>query len=422
MTWHRRLAAGVVVAGLGALSSAARAEDPAPKPAEPAAPAETVKKAEPPKKKDPFFGDRFAMYLETRGGPSSIKSLSNPVTSNTDSSSQNEVSFNTGTTGEFTIGWTLPRDRGQYLLTYTGVADGTYDVKATGYQRSYIQEGGGAVQVPTSELPWWSLNINDGQLQTTKTPPRWNIATDDTNHNGFPDQGEFRYGAPTVDVGATVPKDLGNQLQTWDLLYRRGFGGAKIHARWTAGVRYLTYEGAVPCPAWLTGTIGISGFGYSDGVSNKMILMQQNTSGWGPTGSGEVDFNFFRQRLTLYGKVQAAFLQEKLDGDSGAFTFLAFQNVSGGGIVIVPGSGRIQQSETKSSWNTTLEIGARVKLLEGFNLIVDWNTTGYLDTVLLPETISVPANAAQTALGTVATYVSRDIVTSSITLGLSYQF
>jgi hypothetical protein len=421
MTWYRRLAAGVVVAGLGAVSSAARAEDPAPKPTEPAAPAQTVKKEDPPKKKDPFFGDRFAMYLETRGGPSSIDSLKNPVTNSTDSSSTNEVSFNNGKTGQFTIGWTLPRGRGQYLLTYTGIGDGTYDLQATGLQRSYIQDGGGAASVPTNELPWWHLSVNDGQLQVTQTPPHWDIGTDDANHNSFPDQNEFTYPVTTVNLQAAVPKDLGNQLQTWDLLYRREFGGVKVRARWTAGLRYLNYEGAVPCPSWLTGTIGVSGFGYSDGVVNKMILMQQKTTGWGPTGSGEVDFNFFRQRLTLYIMGQAAFLQEKLDADSGPFTFLSFKSQPPP-IVIVPGSGRIQQDVSKSAWNTTLEVGARVKLLEGFNLIVDWNTTGYLDTVLLPDTLSIPANAAQVSLGTVATYVSRDIVTSSITLGLSYQF
>jgi hypothetical protein len=406
----------MLVAGLGAGLGAARAEDPAPKAKEPSAPVEA------PKKKDPFFGDRFAMYLEMRGGPASIDSLSNPVTSTTDSSSASEVSFSGSKTGQFTIGWTLPRGRGQYLLTYNGLADGSYGLQATGYQRSYIQEGGGASLVPATELPWWSVSIHDGQLQTTKTPPVWNVETDDANHNGFPDSNEMRYPEDKqLSVGASVPKDLGNQLQTWDLLYRREFGGVKIRSRWTAGVRYLSYDGAVPCPAWLTGTKGISGFGYSDGVSNKMLLMQQSTSGWGPTGSGEVDFNFFRQRLTLYGIVQAAFLQETLDTDSGAFTFLAFKNTPTG-VLIIPGSGRIQQSVTKSAWNTMVEVGVRVKLLDGFHLIADWNTTGYLDTVLLPDNLSVPANAAQVSLGTVATYISRDIVTSSINLGLSFQF
>jgi hypothetical protein len=419
MILHLRVATGLLVVGLGAGLSATRAQDPAPTKAEPAAAVEA------PKKKDPFFGDRFAMYLETRGGPASIDSLSNPTSNGSNSSSSNEVSFDGSKTGQFTIGWTLPRGRGQYLLTFNGLADGKYELQATGSQRSYIQTGGGSTSTPTDQLPWWHLSIQNGQLQSSKTPPTWNSETDDADHDGFPDTSEIHYPVTTIDLSTAVPSDLGNKLQTWDLLYRREFGGVKIRAAWTAGLRYLNYEGAVPCPSWLTGTSGISGYGYSDGIANKMILMQQSTSGWGPTGSGEVDFNFFRQRLTLYGKVGASFLlSETLDADSGAFTFLAFQTITGpgAGTVAVPGQGHLQQSVSKTAWNTMFEAGVRVKMLEGFNLIVDWNVSGYLDTVLFPETLSIPANAAQVQLGTVATYVTRDIVASSINIGLSFQF
>jgi hypothetical protein len=117
--------------------------------------------------------------------------------------------------GQFTIGWTLPQGRGQYLLTYQGVADGDYDVEATGYQRSYIQNGGGGPSVPTDRLPWWHLSIQNGQLQTTKVPPQWNVITDDADHDQFPDTGEIKYPTTTVNLGAAVPDDLGNRVSTW---------------------------------------------------------------------------------------------------------------------------------------------------------------------------------------------------------------
>jgi hypothetical protein len=393
-------------------------EPPKTEPAPPAPP----KKEEPPKQKDPFFGDHFALYLEVRGGPASINTFQNPVVSGPDSSTASEVSFNGSQAGLFTFGWTLPRGRGQYLFTYNGLTDGSYDLAATGYQRSYRQPSlSGSQEAPLNELPWWQINVSNGQLHATQTPPVWDPATDDADNDGFPDQNEIRYPATLVSVSTAVPKQLNNRVQTYDLYYRRDFGGLRYHGAWTVGGRYLDYQGAVPCPAWVVGGKQIIGFGFTDGVSAKMLLMQQSTSGWGPLGSGEAQFNFFRQRLSIYLVGQAALLIEGLDADSGPFTYFAYQQLAGTTLVL-PGSGRIQQSVSKTAWNTMFEVGARVKILEGFHLILDWNTTGYLDTVLLPDVLSVPSNASQIPLGTVSTYVSRDIVRSTINLGLSFQF
>jgi hypothetical protein len=420
MTWKQRLAVGAFAAGLGVGSQAARAEDPVPEKVDAAA-----APTEAPKKKDPFFGDRFAMYLEVRYGPASIDTISNPLTSGSDSTSESTLGFDGNDFGQFTVGWTLPRDRGQYLLTYTGIADGDYELNATGSQRSYeVQNSQPPAQLQFL-LPWWQVTIRDGQLTTTETPPVWDSRRvpqggDDANSNGLPDLNEIRYPTTTVDLLATVPKDLGNRIQTWDLVYRREFGGLRIRSRWTAGVRYLNAEGAILTPSWLVGIVGTPGFGYSDGVVNNFIVMQQSTTGVGPVGSCEIQFNFFRQRLTLYGTVQAAFLLEKLDTDSGAFTYLARDPAVSG--VYFPGSGRIQGSVSKTGWNPAFEMGLRVKLLEGFHLAVDWNRTGYLDTILIPTNLSIPTNASQIALGTTARFISRDFVVSTINLGLSFQF
>jgi hypothetical protein len=291
---------------------------------------------------------------------------------------------------------------------------------ATGMQKDYSPATGQTAKTIDFALPWWKVTIRNGRLTTTKTPPVWDSSADDLNENGVPDPDEFRFSeTPEFAASASVPADLGNSIQTWDLYYRREFGGMKIRSRWTAGIRYLSYEGAIVTPFWLTGLASPAGFGYSDGIQNGFIVMQQTTTGVGPVGSGEIQFNFFRQRLTLYGVAQAAFLLEKLDTDSGVFTYLALDQSS---TTFLPGLGRIQSDLSKSAWNISGEVGLRVKLLDGFHLIADWNRTGYLDTMLLPNALSIPTNPNQFELGTTARFVTRDFDVTSINLGLSFQF
>jgi len=412
----------MLLALLGA--TALRAQEPEPKPDAPApapappAPPAPPAAAEAPKKKEPFFGDKFALYLEVRGGPASIDDVATPVTTTASSFTDTTVKFGSDKTGQFTVGWTLPRGRGQYLLTYNGVADGAYDLESTGFQNSYIDESGVAT-TPPGPLPWWHLSIHDGHLQSSRTPPIWNPATDDADNDMLPDAGEMRYPTTTHALSRSVPEDLGNQVQTWDLYYRREFGGVRVRARWTAGLRYLDYSGAFPVPAWLMSSPGESGIGFSDGVQNGVIIMQESTTGWGPVGSGEVQGNFFRQRLTLYGVAQAALLNESLEGDSGAFTYIARDPSQPNGLV---GAGHIETKVSKSAWNTMFEVGVRFRVLEGFHVIADWNRTGYLDVAIMPTSLSIPSNSTQTALGTTARFLSREIVVSSLNLGLSFQF
>lgn len=419
MNWKRCLATGVLAAGFCLSGRPANAEEPpAPKKDEaPPAPKEA------PKKKDPFFGDRFAMFLETRGGPASIDGIKNPVQSTLQLKSESSIDFSGNKSGQFTVGWTLPRGRGQYLLTYGAIADGNYELNAEGDEQAYTTGVPG--ERPAKRIgflaPWWHVNVHNGVLTATQTPPVWRDPADDANGNTVPDPGELRYPTTTIRLIERVPKDLGNRIQTWDLVYRREFGGVRIHAAWTAGVRYLSAKGAIVTPLWLVGLQSVGGFGYSDGVVNHFIVMQQSTNGLGPMGSGELQFSFFRQRLTLYGKLQAAFLFDTLKADSGAFTYFA-HDLSPDSPNVLPGNGRIQRNISKTSWNTTIEVGLRVKMLEGFHLIADWNRTGYLDTILLPTTVSIPQNSAQVALGTTALFVSRDLVVSTINLGLSFQF
>ena len=414
MSWKRRLAAGVFAAGMGVLSLGARAEEPAaPKNSDaPVAPKEA------PKKKDPFFGDHFAMYLETRGGTSSIKTINNSVNASGQLSSVNSLGFTGSKSGQVTVGWTLPRGRGQYLLTYNGIADGDYTLDAVGLEQAYRKPDQTDSKDVSFLSPWWRVRVRKGELTASLAPPVW---TPSSPNDTTVDPSEISYPTTTGTASAHVPKDLGNRIQTWDLAYRREYGGLKIRCRWSAGVRYLEVKGAIATPSWLKGTTAVPPFGYSDGHINRFILMQQSTKGVGPVGSGEIQFNFFRQRLSLYAKAQAAFLDVSLNTDSGPFTY--FARAEDSTTTSFPANGDIAAKVSKTAWNTTFEAGIQVQLLEGFHMILDWNRTGYLDALLVPTTISLPQNPQQVALqGASALYVSRDFVVSSLHLGFSFQF
>jgi hypothetical protein len=308
MTWKRWLAAALIVAGLGVGLDPVRAEDPAPTPAPKD---DGAKKAAPPAKpKESFFGKHFALFLETRGGPATFQKLDNPLTTTSDESSQNQLRLGGGKTGQFTIGWTLPRDRGQYLFTFTGLADGSYELDGLGRQRSFFDPSNHGGLPPTTELPWWHLHVRDGVLHSTEVPPTWNSETDDANGNNLADLNEITYPSTRADLTAPVAKRLNSRLATYDLIYRREFGGVRYHARWTAGVRYISFDGSVPTPAWIRFTAD-GGIGYSDGVQNGMLVMTQSTRGWGPAGSGEMQFNFHRRQFQIYLLAQAAFITEE---------------------------------------------------------------------------------------------------------------
>jgi len=414
---RRGLLAAVMVLGIVTGIGPLRAED-TPKPAGGDKPAPA---AEPEKKKDKFFGDHFALYLETRGGTSSFRDVENPVKITEDQNTQSTVALGDGTTGQFTIGWTLPRERGQYLFTYTGVSDGKYTLDATGYQRSYTSTPSAPPDVVPTTLPWWHIRVDDGVLHTTQTPPFWDPLVNDTNGNGHPDPGEMVYPTTVFDLTKPVASKLNSKLATYDLHYRREFGGVRYRARWTAGLRYFTFDGTLPTPTWLNQLITAPGVGFSDGIQNLYLMLSQKTRGWGPLGSGEVDFNFDRKRFQIYLLAQAGFLLENLDTDSGPFTYLA--TVTGGsGSDLVPGLGQITRSVSKSAWHTMIEAGFRVRILEGFHGYIAINRTGYLDALLVPTILSVPANNTQQDQGVSAVYNTRDIVVSTLTVGLTFQF
>lgn len=415
---RRGVLAAVIVLGLGTGLELIRAED-TPKP--PGGTDTPAPAAEPPKKKEKFFGDRFALYLEVRGGATSFEDVENPVKITQEQNSNNVVGFGDGSNGQFTIGWTLPRDRGQYLFTFTGIADGEYTLDATGNQRSYNSPPGAPPDVVSQPLPWWHIHVENGVLHTTQTPPFWDPLVNDTNGSGHPDPEEMVYPTTTFDNTKAVASHLNNRIATYDLYYRREFGGVRYRARWTAGLRYLTLDGTLPTPTWLNALIGVNGRGYSDGFLTQYLLVSQETRGWGPSGSGEVDFNFARKRFQIYLAAQVSFILENLKSDSGPFTYLA--TVTGGtGSDVFPGQGEITRDLEKTAWNTMFEAGVRVRILEGFHAYLAVNRTGYLDSLLVPSVLSVPQNDTQVDQGVSAVYTTRDVIVSNFSLGLTFQF
>jgi hypothetical protein len=215
MSWKRWVAVGLFVAGLGGGSPTARAEDPKEDPA-PKKDDAAAAPAEAPKKKDPFFGTTFAMYLETRGGPASIDDVSNPLTSGSQSASANDLAFNGNKTGQFTIGWTLPRGRGQYLLTYNGVADGDYELNATGMQKDYSPAAGRPPRPSISLfLGGGSRSVTDGSRRRRR------------RRSGIPARMTSTRTACRIPVNSNSPRSQSSPPQrrfqrTWATAFRRG--------------------------------------------------------------------------------------------------------------------------------------------------------------------------------------------------------
>lgn len=424
MNWKRSAAAVCLAAGLGARLVGAQepAPSPTPAPVPTPAPEPQAGEATPPPPvietpKDRFFGDRFALYLEVRAGAADADGIEIDVESTQNLESQSETKYEDIKNGEFTIGWTLPRDRGQYLFTYSGHADGGYKMDSTAYSRSYVDPSGGAPFILEHVLPWGTTSIRDGQLHSIERPPVWDSTTDDANFNGIPDDSEITFPTVTEDATRAVPDDLGSQLSTYDLYYRREFGGTRYHARWTAGGRYLEFDGALPLPMWVN--VGGTPPEFTDGVVNPLVISELSATGWGPVGSAEMQFNFFRRRLQLYALARAAFIVLTSKLDSGDFQFLVSDPAGAG---TVPRQGHFSTEIDKSSWNTTLEAGVRFRILPGFHVFADYNASGFLDPVVVPTKVSFPVNAQQIDQPIGVSYKTEDMVFSTVQVGVSFQF
>jgi hypothetical protein len=396
MTWKRVLAVTGIILALGAAEGGLRAQEQPPTEEE----------------KTGFWGDKFALYLEAGLGSGSAEELNSSLVTTSSLNSTNTFELEDMALGSIAVGWKLPADRGSFRIAFNGFAENSYRFEGTGYAR-YLKN---AEAQPQEALPWWHVNIHDGASTTSLIPPTFV----DSNGNLLVDPGEIQYfpDAPDLVVTDTVPENTQNRMQTWDFLFLRNFGGKTVSGEYTCGIRYLVYEGNVPAAAWLTvGDPPVPEGGYTDGTTLRFLAMSQETTGIGPTGSLEVQVHLWRNRIVFYGQARFAFLLQDTHVDSGNF----FTTVTDGQVQI-PASARLDQTVSKSTWNFGGQVGVRANLLPGFHIDLAYNRTSYQDTVLLPYSITIPANPQELFFGTVALYQTQDLELGSVLLTAGFQF
>jgi hypothetical protein len=227
--------------------------------------------------------------------------------------------------------------------------------------------------------------------------------------------------ADFLPADIVVERPFADNLQTraqhYDFLYGNNWGPPRFRGRWWAGLRYFQYDGSVMVPVWLSTTT--IGYGFTDGAFLHLVNFSQDTSGGGPTAALEAQFRFFRERLSLYAVGQAAFVVLSLDVDTGPFFTIAEDSDTGQSF---PTSARLDENVSKSTWQNSLEGGVRYLFDSGLELELAYNVTGYLDAVLLPTSVRIPANTAEAQFGTSAIYRTQDLVYDAWRAGISFQF
>lgn len=416
MKWKRVLAVAGLILALGATDRGLRAqEQPQDPPQEPSgeAAAQPVESGE---QKTPFWGSKFALYLEAGLGSGSVESLNSSIETSSAARSQNAFDLEDMKSGYVALGWKLPIDRGSFRVVFTGFSEDSYRFTGIGSKRALK----GTAVLPGTNLPWWQVTAQDGVITSTLVPPSFV----DANGNRQVDDGEIRYFPATPDrvLVGSVPSNALNRVQTWDLLFLRDFGGRTVSARYTCGLRHLVYEGNVPAAAWLSVSGGSRPEGgFTDGATLRLLGMNQQTTGFGPTGSLELQYHLFRDRVVLFGESRFAFLVQDMTVDTGNF-FTIISPQGSTPPIQLPAVARLEQSVSKSTWNFGGQFGVRVRVVPGLQLQVTYDRMSYQDTVLLPYSITIPATEGEISFGSVALYQTQDLELDSIRLTAGFQF
>ena len=413
MRWRQAtLAAIVLVWTVGV----ARTEEPKPEPEAPAPTAPAATPTETPTGNPPWWGGRNLLYLEVGYGSDSVDAWDASFVTDLTSQADNSFEISDAERGRFVIGWTLPNERGRFSFTFEGISETGYRLESVG---SILAVQGSDVPAPAGVLPWWSLTAEDGRVDAFRNPPNWEF-NDDLDGDFQPDADEVRYLGSDITVASRGPTELDNKTATYDLLYSRDWGGRRIWGSWSAGLRHFEYSGNLATAAWLIALGNApSGIAFSDGLVNPLLIFSQKTSGTGPTGSGAINFGFWRRRLVLYAEARFAFLVQNLDTDSGDFVTYGYQNTTDS---LVPIPAHLSYSTSKSAWHVQGELGARLRILTNTHLLLALRRTSYMDAVFVPVTLIVPDNPQQASQSATAQFNTRDFLTDSLTLGLSYQF
>lgn len=356
------------------------------------APEEAAETTEPAPAEEPaddgkvgFFGDRFALYIDVAGGGASPEDFNTSIdTTNTteELSSINTISFDDFKNAQVAVGWTLPYDRGALEVVFDGYTEDGFTLTAEGK----TDLDAVAFDPLPGQVTWWWATLSNGQYVAEQFPPVWT----DGNGNGLIDDGELQYpSTPAVRSVRPSVTSLDNQWQTWDVLYRRGFGGRRFAGRWSAGARYFAYEGNTIAPVWLGG--GTTGFGYTEGAAYTPLTFNLETTGFGPTGSLGLLMRFFRERLVLSLDGRLAFALSTMESDTGNF-FVLVADTSGS---LAPSPARMQSKFEKDVWHLHGTVGAQWRIVGGLSIGAEYYRSAYQDVVIATNIMSIPVNTSQ---------------------------
>ncbi len=391
---------------------------------------------------------RGGLFVSAAFGSASADPLNTSIRSAEIYQTVSETEIDEQTFGRASIGWKLAEGKGAFRLSFNGYREDDYTFTSQGLSKRALDPSGGSAPLASALLSWWNLSIKDGQMVAVLSQPVFELTAyatdpltgtlimnpdgscqprlgpdglpvqqgDDLNCNNIPDPNEVRYPSSEPPFVRSVPDNLENQLQTIDLTYGRQFGGRRYSSAWQAGLRYFEYEGQVMGGAWLwTDEFG----GFSDGSLLRPLRLAQSADGIGPTGSWEVDFNFFNKGLVFFVKATTAFTFNNIEVDSGNF-FTLVQDL--GDLEWVVASARLKEKRDKSSWQNSGEFGARVHLRNGLELEVGYTINGFLDVVITPFDLTLPETTQQTVDGTSALFATQDYKVDSFHFGVGFQF
>ena len=385
----------------------------------------------------------FALYVYASTGSMSTDPLNTSIETDSRSAADSFVTLDDQDYTKAVLGWKLPHGKGEFRLAFSSIREDSYEFDTHGNQAAL----NGVGEIITERVPWWIADIVDGQLTAAQAEPFWTVADDALgNGNNAVELAEVRYAAcpmiqvrteaevlscfaqtlllplddpqgPTLSHVLDVTDDLQNTAIHIDLLYGREFGRRRYSAHWWAGMRYFAYEGNLLAGAWL----GVTppGGGFTDGTNLRLLNFAQDTTGFGPTGIMEADFNFFDKRVQFFVSGQVAFLVLDLEADSGTFFTVVADGVPP---VNAPAEGNLTQSRTKSAWQTAAEGGVRYHLKNGLHFEMAYNITGYLDVVINPPLIQIPQSLIEAAQGTSAVFNTQDLVSDGWRVGIGFQF
>ena len=349
------------------------------------------------------------------------------------------------------IGWKLPEDRGAFRLVFNGYEEQEYEFDSVGAQAALqfgtinpscdittLREAVASGAISPDQLDaspgyvtsplggqclygWWDVAIRNGQLLAERTPGSGDPNADVASGGSSP--GDVLFRDPDRRIEAPAPGNLQNAVVTWDALYGRDFGGRRFSSRWWGGVRYFEYEGQVLQTSWLNSNPNATpGAYFTDQSFLRLLNIGQEASGWGPVGSWEMNFNFFDKGLAFYLLGEAAFTFNSIDMDSGTFFGIVEATDR---TVLAPM--RLKENRDKSSWQTSGEIGVRVRMRKGFEFELAYQRRGFLDLVLLPSSITIPMITGQISINdpedsVSALYSTQDIEIDSVHGLVGFQF